>query len=187
MAVLNRFESQMLKNQKRERGALALYAGKSDKEAMEAAGLKWSAANGRRFRNSPDIRTRLKALFEADRPFLLLDALRAKREREAIAYARISSYFTDVLDGEGKSTGEIMFKGFAALTDEQVAAIASIKPTKLGYEIKLHDKDSSLRAIEARVDPLPARNGFGVEEADDADLPSNQVASWDEQAQQARH
>jgi hypothetical protein len=170
----------MLKNWKREQGALALYAGKSDKEAMEVAGLKWSPANGRRFRNSPDIRSRLKDLFEADRPFFVLDALRAKREREAIAYARISSYFEDEIGDDGKPTGDIKFKGFANLTDEQVAAISSIKQTKLGYEIKLHDKDAALRAIQARVDPLPVRAGGGADDADDADVPANQVASWDE-------
>lgn len=170
----------MLKNWNREQGALALYAGKSDKEAMAAAGLKWSPANGRRFRNSPDIRGRLKELFEGDRPYLLLDALKAKREREAIAYARIGNYFADVLDEAGKPTGEIRFKGFAELTDAEVAAIASIKPTKLGYEIKLHDKDSSLRAIEARVDPLPTNRGVASADDADGDLPATQVASWDD-------
>src|SRR5258706_14827250 len=167
----------MLKNWKREQGALALYAGKSDKEAMEAAGLKWSAANGRRFRNSPDIRQRLRELFEVDRPFLVLDALRAKREREAIAYARMDAYFEDVIGADGKPCG-VRFKAFANLTDQQIAAIASFKPTKLGYEIKLHDKDSSLRAIEARVDPLPHGAGKGDDPEDDA--PSEQVARWDE-------
>lgn len=170
----------MLKNWKREQGALALYAGKSDKEAMEAAGLKWSAANGRRFRNSPDIRDRLKQLFEADRPFLVLDALRAKREREAIAYARMSDYFEDEIGTDGKPRG-VRFKGFSNLTDQQVAAIASFKPTKLGYELKLHDKDASLRAIEARVDPLPTRVAAG----DDDDVPESdaetQVAVWNVQ------
>jgi hypothetical protein len=167
----------MLKNARRERGAIALYTGKSDKEAMEAAGYVYSAPNGRRFRNSPDIRQRLRELFEADRPFLVLDALRAKREREAIAYARMSSYFEDELNSDGTPTGNTVFRGFAKLTDEQVAAIASIKQTKAGYEIKLHDKDASLRAIEARVDPLPARQG----QDDDAHMPSDEVAHWDEQ------
>lgn len=161
----------------RERGALALYTGKSEKEAMEAAGLTYSPANGRRFRNSPDVRARLLELFEADRPFVALEALRARRERQALAYARMDSYFKDTVDEAGKPTGEIEFKGFAALTDEQIAAIASIKPTKLGYEIKLHDKDSSLRAIEARVDPLPGRTK-GDDERDD--VPPEQVARWDD-------
>lgn len=143
-----------LRNWKREQGALALYAGKSDKEAMEAAGYVYSPANGRRFRNSPDIRARLKELFDADRPFLVLDALRARRERQAIAHARMSAYFQDTLDAHGRPTGEIQFKGFAALTDEQVAAISSVKMTKAGVELKLHDKDASLRAIEVRVDPV---------------------------------
>lgn len=171
----------MLKNWKREQGALALYSGKSDKEAMEAAGYVWSAANGRRFRNSPDIRARLKELFEADRPFFLLDALRAKREREAVAYARMSNYFDDVLDNDGKPTGEIKFKGFAALSDEQVAAIASIKPTKNGYEIKLYDKDAALRAIQARVDPVAVATRPPGED-DDTQVPSEQVARWDDQS-----
>lgn len=165
----------------RERGALALYAGKSDKEAMEAAGLVYSPANARRFRNSPDVRARLLELFNADRPFLLLDALRAKREREAIAYARIGSYFEDVTGTDGKPTGAVQFKGFAALSDAQIAAIASIKQTKAGVEIKLHDKDASLRAIEARVDPPPIRTRPG----DDDEVPASgeqatQVASWDD-------
>src|SRR3990167_6418559 len=161
----------MLKNYRREQGAVALYTGKSDEEAMKAARLVYSPANGRRFRNSPDIRERLRQLYEADRPFLVLDALRAKREREAIAYARMSSYFEDVIDANGKPTGDVAFKGFAKLTDEQVAAIASIKQTKAGYEIKLHDKDASLRAIEARVDPLPARQG----QDDDVHVPADEV------------
>lgn len=170
----------------REAGALALYAGKSEQEAMQAAGLIYSPANGRRFRNSPDIRARLKELFEADKPFLVLDALRARREREALAYARMDAYFEDELGVDGKPCG-VRFKGFARLTDQQIAAIASFKPTKLGYEIKLHDKDSSLRAIEARVDPLPSRAGASDDEGDA--LPSAQVARWDEAspAQAARH
>jgi hypothetical protein len=141
----------------RERGALALYTGKPEQEAMAAAGLKWSPANGRRFRNSPDVRARLKELFEQDRLFYAADALRAVREREHVAYARISNYYEDVLGEDGKPTGAIRFKGFARLTDQEVAAIASIKPTKTGYEIKLHDKNAALHAIQARVDPLPLR------------------------------
>lgn len=173
----------MLKNWRREQGALALYAGKSDQEAMKAANLVYSPANGRRFRNSSDVRERLRQLFEADRPFLVLDALRAKREREAIAYARMDSYFEDVLDDQGMPTvddkGEpvVRFKGFAKLTDQQIAAIASFKATKAGYEIKLHDKDASLRAIEARVDPLPTRASAGD---DDRPVPAEEVAHWDE-------
>lgn len=165
----------------REKGALALYAGKSEQEAMTAAGLAYSPANGRRFRNSPDVRSRLKELFEADKPFLVLEALRARRERQALAYARMDAYFEDVVDDNGKPTGAVKFKGFQSLTDEQIAAIASFKPTKLGFEIKLHDKDSSLRAIEARVDPLPARAGSKDDEQDD--VPSEQVARWDDAPQ----
>jgi len=145
---------------------------------MAEAGLAYSPANGRRFRNSPDVRSRLKELFEADRPFFVLDALRAKREREAIAYARMDAYFEDVIGVDGKPNG-VRFKGFAALTDQQIAAIASFKPTKLGYELKLHDKDSSLRAIEARADPFPAKAGAG-DDADD-DVPADRgVANWED-------
>lgn len=166
----------------REQGALALYVGKSEREAMEAAGLVYSPANGRRFRNSPDVRARLKELFEADRPFLVLEALRARREREALAYARMDAYFEDVIGEDGKPNG-VRFKGFGNLTDAQIAAVASFKPTKLGYEIKLHDKDSSLRAIEARVDPVQAaRKGDGDDDGDG--VPVDQVARWDEVPQQ---
>lgn len=154
---------------------------------MQAAGLVYSPANARRFRNSPDIRQRMRSLFEADRQFLLLDALRAKREREHIAYARISNYFEDVLDAQGNPTGERRFKGFDKLSDSEVAAIKSIKETKLGTVIELFEKDAALRAIEARVDPLPTR--AGLPDDDDArDMPSDQVASWDEpMATAARH
>lgn len=143
-----------LRNIRRERAALALYAGKSDREAMEAAGYVYSPANGRRLRNSPDIKARLCELFAAETPFVMLDALRARREREALAYARMADYYDDVLDDDGKPTGELRFKGFARLTDAQIAAIAAFKQTKLGVEIKLYDKDAALRAIEARVEPL---------------------------------
>lgn len=163
----------------RERGAIALYVGKSEPEAMAEAGLVYSPANARRFRNSPDVKARLFELFTADRPFLLLDALKAKREREAIAYARMGSYFQDTKGADGKPTGEVEFKGFAALTDAQVAAIASIKQTKNGVEIKLHDKDASLRAIEARVDPLPGRAAGNSDDADD-NIQPEQVARWDD-------
>lgn len=170
----------------RQRGAEALYAGRSEKEAMELAGLVYSPANARRFRNSPDIRQRMRSLFEADRQFLLLDALRAKREREHIAYARISNYFEDAVDAAGEPTGARRFKGFDKLTDSQVAAIKSIKETKLGTVIELFEKDASLRAIEARVDPLPARVG-GSDDDDSRDTPHDQVASWDEPVTTARH
>ncbi len=126
------------------------------------------------------MRARLLELFTADRPFLLLDAMKAKREREAIAYARAANYFTDVMDGDAKPTGEVRFKGFAALTDAEIAAIASVKQTKAGVEIKLHDKDASLRAIEARVDPLPGRTGKGADDDPDDNVPAEQVARWDE-------
>ncbi len=155
----------------RERGALALYVGKSEQEAMEAAGLIYSPANGRRFRNSPDVRARLKELFEADKPFLMLEALRARREREALAYARMDSYFEDEVGSDGKPCG-VRFKGFGNLTDAQVAAIASFKPTKLGYEIKLHDKDASLRAIERRVEPT-AQPSDGDDDRPPAPVNSN--------------
>lgn len=147
---------------------------------MEAAGLVYSPANGRRFRNSPDVRARLRELFEADKPFMVLDALRARREREAVAYARISNYFRDVLDAEGKPTGERVFKGFAELTDTQVAAIKSIKETKLGTVVELFDKDASLRAIEARVDPVQQPSKGDDEDAGEV-LPGEQVARWDDQ------
>ena len=161
----------------REAGVLALYAGRSEQEAMEAAGLVYSPANGRRFRNSPDVRARLKELFEADRPYFVLDALRARREREALAYSRIGDYFEDELgDLTGRPTGKVRFKGFGKLTDQQIAAIASIKPTKLGYEIKLHDKDASLRAIEVRVDPIQTQPADG----DDLPMLPDQVATWAE-------
>jgi len=150
----------------RDKGALALYVGKSDKEAMEAAGLIYSAANARRFRSSSDVRARLKELFDADRPFLFLEALRARREREALAYARMASYFEDAVDEQGKPTGGLRFKGFAALSDEQVAAIASIKQTKLGIELKLHDKNASLQAIEQRVEPQVAATVAPDDQAD---------------------
>ena len=167
----------------RERGALALYAGKSEQEAMAEAGLVYSPANARRFRNSPDVRLRLRELFEGDRPFVMLEALRARREREAVAYARMADYFEDVLDDEGKPTGEIRFKGFAALTDRHIAAIASIKPTKAGYEIKLYDKDAALRAIEARVDPIQPQGRKPGEDDDTDVVPAEQVARWDEAQQ----
>jgi hypothetical protein len=168
----------MLKNWKREQGALALYAGKSDREAMEAAGLKYSPANGRRFRNSPDVRARLKELFEADRPYHVLEALRARREREHVAYARISNYFEDGVDDKGQPTGERRFKGFAKLSDAEVAAIKSIKETKLGTVIELFEKDAALRAIEARVDPPASRSK--ADDVDEGDAPAAQVASWDD-------
>jgi hypothetical protein len=164
----------------RERGALALYAGKSEQEAMELAGLVYSPANARRFRNSPDVKARLLELFQADRPFLLLDALKAKREREATAYARMANYFCDEVDAEGKSTGNVVFKGFAALSDQEIAAIAAIKQTKNGVELKLYDKDAALRAIEARVDPLPSRTGSGAGHDAEDEEPIDRVATWAE-------
>lgn len=167
-----------LRNHRREKAALALYAGKSVKEAMDEAGFVYSAANGRRLRNSPDVRARLRELFESDRPFLVLDALRARREREHIAYARMANYYEDVVDDKGQPTGDRQFKGFAKLTDGEVAAIKSIKETKLGTVIELFEKDAALRAIEARVDPLPARGNNDDESR--SDDPATQVAVWDE-------
>lgn len=166
----------------REKGALALYAGKSEQEAMQAAELVYSPANARRFRNSPDVRARMRELFEADRPFLVLDALRARREREHVAYARMSNYYDDVVDADGRPTGDRKFKGFAKLSDAEIAAIKSVKETKLGTVIELFDKDASLRAIEARVDPLPSRAGNGDDERDDAVAGADQVAQWDDAA-----
>ena len=64
----------------RERGAVALYAGKSEEEAMAEAGLVYSPANARRFRNSRDVRDRLREMFEADRRFFHADAQRAISE-----------------------------------------------------------------------------------------------------------
>jgi hypothetical protein len=65
------------------------------------------------------------------------------------------------------ATGAVKFKGFTNLTDEQIAAIASFKPTKLGFELKLHDKDSSLKAIEARVEPQVLPNASDDQHVDD--------------------
>lgn len=156
----------------RERGALALYCGKSEKEAMETANLVYSPANARRFRNSPDVRARLEQLFAADRAFFQYEAMRAMNERKIIAYSNIMDYCR-IIDGQ------IVLKDDAEVPAEAWRAVSKIKPTKLGIEITLYDKNVALAAIQARVDPVPTQPGSGD---DDVPLsPADQVASWDDQ------
>lgn len=138
-------------NRKLERFVLELYAGKTPLEAMEIAGYKPRAENARRMANSPEVRGRLSTFFSQERNLIEIEAMRARRERDCVAYSNISNYFEPVLD-HGKPTGRLRVKDFTQLPREIAAAIQSIKPTKLGWEIKLHDKDSSLRAIERRVE-----------------------------------
>lgn len=138
-------------NRKLERFVLELYAGKTPLEAMEIAGYKPSAPNARRMANSPEVRARLSTFFAQERNLVEIEVMRARRERDCIAYSNISNYFEPVLE-QGKPTGRVRVKDFTQLPREIAAAIQSIKPTKLGWEIKLHDKDAALRAIERRLE-----------------------------------
>lgn len=138
-------------NRKLERFVLELYAGKTPLEAMEIAGYKPRPENARRLANSPEVRARLSGFFAQERNLIEVEAMRARRERDIIAYSNIANYFEPVLEN-GKPTGRVRVKDFTKLPREIAAAIQSIKPTKLGWEIKLHDKDSALRAIERRVE-----------------------------------
>jgi hypothetical protein len=138
-------------NRKVERFVLELYAGKTPLEAMEIAGYKPSPANARRMANSPEVRARLSTFFAQERNLIEIEVMRARRERDCLAYSNISNYFEPVIEN-GKPTGRVRVKDFTQLPREIAAAIQSIKPTKLGWEIKLHDKDSALRAIEKRLE-----------------------------------
>lgn len=144
------------KNFKRERFALEIYAGKHPMDAMRIAGYKARPENARRMANSPDVRKRVGEMIEAERGYAEIEAMRARRERKIIAYADVANYFEPSLNADGKPSGRIKIKDFTTLPREFTAAIKTVKPTKLGWEITLHDKDSSLRAIEDRVDPKPA-------------------------------
>lgn len=138
-------------NRKLERFVLELYAGKTPLEAMEIAGYTPRPENARRLANSPEVRERLSAFFSQERNMIEIEAMRVRRERDCIAYSNIANYFEPVMEN-GKPTGRIKVKDFTQLPREIAAAIQSIKPTKLGWEIKLHDKDAALRAIERRVE-----------------------------------
>ncbi len=164
-----------IRNPRRERFALEFYAGKTPLEAMALAGYVPAAANARRMANSPDVRRRVSELFEAERGFSAIEAVRARRERAALAYSNIADYFEEKLDADGRPTGKVGLKDFTKLPRELTAAIKEIKPTKLGFAITLHDKDASLRAIEARVDPVLKPQGD-----DDVPVAADQVASWED-------
>lgn len=138
-------------NRKLERFVLELYAGKTPLEAMAAAGYTPRPENARRLANSPEVRERLSTFFSQERNMIEIEAMRVRRERDCIAYSNIANYFEPVMEGN-KPTGRIKVKDFTQLPREIAAAIQSIKPTKLGWEIKLHDKDAALRAIERRVE-----------------------------------
>ena len=164
-----------IRNPKRERFALEYYAGKSPLEAMTLAGYVPAPANARRMANSPDVRKRVSELFEAERGFVAVEAMRARRERECLAYSNIADYFEEKRDADGRMTGKVGLKDFTKLPRALTAAIKEIKPTKLGFAITLHEKDSSLRAIETRVDPV-----VRTQADDDVDVPADQVATWAE-------
>jgi hypothetical protein len=138
-------------NRKIERFVLELYAGKTPLEAMEVAGYKPRPENARRLANSPEVRQRLTTFFSQERNMIEIEAMRVRRERDIIAYSNIANYFEPVVEN-GRATGRVRVKDFTKLPREIAAAIQSIKPTKLGWEIKLHDKDAALRAIERRVE-----------------------------------
>ena len=138
-------------NRKLERFVLELYAGKTPLEAMEIAGYKPSPSNARRMANSPEVRARLSQFFAQERNLVEIEVMRARRERDCIAYSNIANYFEPVVEN-GKPTGRVRVKDFTQIPREIAVAIQSIKPTKLGWEIKLHDKDAALRAIERRLE-----------------------------------
>lgn len=144
-------------NMRRERFVLELYAGKTPLQAMAIAGYTPRPENARRLANDPRIKRRLSEMIEQERGLAEIEAMRARRERRIIAYADMANYFEPALDADGKPTGRVRIKDFTKMPRELTAAIASVKPTRLGWEIKLHDKDASLRAIEDRVDPKPER------------------------------
>jgi hypothetical protein len=148
------------KNFKRDRFALELYAGKPVVEAHEIAGFKpgKGGANARKLANSADIRRRIGQMFAEERGYAEIEAMRARRERHILAYSDITNYFEHVIDVDGKPTGRVKIKDFTKLPRELTAAIRTIKPTKFGWELGLHDKDSSLRSIEDRVDPKPEQS-----------------------------
>lgn len=138
-------------NRRLERFVLELYAGKTPLEAMQIAGYKARPENARRMANSLEVRSRLSTFFSQERNMIEIEAMRARRERDILAYSNIANYFEPVSEN-GKPTGRVRVRDFTQIPREMAAAIQSIKPTKLGWEIKLHDKDSALRAIERRVE-----------------------------------
>lgn len=149
-------------NFRQERFALELYAGKTPYEAMERAGYKPHPENARRLAQHPNVRRRISEMFAQERGYVEIEAMQCRRERRLIAFADIANYYEPSIDANGQPTGRVRVKNFTDLPRELTAAIASIRPTKLGWEIKLHDKDASLRAIEDRVDPSPDKSGGGV-------------------------
>lgn len=158
-------------NRKVERFVLELWAGKSPLEAYVLAGYKPNAGNARRLANTPDVRAKLSALFAEEKNLIEIEVMRARRERDCIAYSNIANYFEPVIE-HGKPTGRIRVKDFTQLPREIAVAIQAIKPTKLGWEIKLHDKDAALRAIEKRLElaldgqvHVPAPPKLGKKEA----------------------
>jgi hypothetical protein len=154
------------RNLKRERFALELYAGKHATEAYVIAGYEAGKTslphNARRLARDPDIKRRIEKMFAEERGYAEIEAARCRRERRIIAFSDVANYFEPSLDPEGKPTGKVRIKDFTKLPRELTAALKSIRPTKLGWEIALHDKDSSLRAIEERVDPKPDASAPGV-------------------------
>lgn len=143
------------KNFKRERFALELYAGKHSDDAYVIAGYKRNPHNARRLANDPWTRKRIGEMVEQERGYAEIEAMRCRRERRIIAYADMANYYEPSMDDHGRPTGRVKIKDFTKLPRELTAAMKTIKPTKLGWEITLHDKDASLRAIEERVDPKP--------------------------------
>lgn len=149
-------------NMKRERFALELYAGVPPLRAMKIAGYTPRPENARRLANDPDIKRRIFEMVEQERGFAEVEAMRCRRERRLVAFANIAEYFEPVLDVDGIPTGRVRIKDFTKMPRDLAAAIAAIRPTKMGWEIKLHDKDAALRAIEDRVDPKPDKSEAGL-------------------------
>lgn len=87
---------------------------------------------------------RLEKKYDMDKAFV-------KKVLKPILEAKITDYFE-------LKRGKVVLKDFKTLTEDQVSAIESIKPTRYGIEIKLHGKSWSTESIAKHLGFYEADN-----------------------------
>ncbi len=133
-------EMPVLKNARHERFAQEFAKGVTLGDAYEKAGYRRHAQNPHRLMKNEQVSARVAEIQGRGAERAAATVERIVQEIENLSFANI----TDVVEIKGK---RVIVKNTADLPREVTSAIAAIKKTKAGIEVRFHDKSRALEML----------------------------------------